>query len=352
MPECVLAAAVLDHDLERIGEKTLGNLHELILELTDSCSQLCRHCSSMSGPHGRNFLRRELALNLVHQARSLGVKQINFGGGEPTSSPAFIEVLNAVISSQMAAEVYTSGVVRNENAIAPLNHNLIESILGLPSLKFIFTFHGAKAELHDYVADSPGSFLVLIDSLRRCLDAGITCEINFVPLRLNASSLSDVIKLAASFKITRVNILRFVPQGRGYKNRAELELNAEEEAGFIRELIYLRAGTRIEIRTGSPFNSIIPGNNIPCRAGWAKLVVQASGNIIPCEVFKHHERCNWGLSVYNYSLSAALESPQLISLKKLLIKTGRFNCPIHNAANSLQHLEEYRALPNPSVYTW
>jgi MoaA/NifB/PqqE/SkfB family radical SAM enzyme len=327
---------------ERIGEKTLGNLHELVLELTDSCSQLCKHCSSMSGPHKENFLSRELALDIIHEAKSMGVKQINFGGGEPTTSPSFIDVLNSVISNRMAAEVYTSGVVRNGRGIGPLNYSLIKAALGSSPLKFIFAFHSAKAELHDYLADSQGSYLLLIESLKRCLAAGITCEINFVPLRLNASSFSDIINIAESFNLKRINVLRFVPQGRGYMNRPELELNGEEEAAFIRELMYLRTKSHIEIRTGSPFNRLIPGNNVPCKAGWAKLVVQATGNIIPCEVFKHHERSDWGLAVNNHSLRSALASSQMISLTNFLIKSGGYTCPIHHAAESFHNVEEHK----------
>jgi MoaA/NifB/PqqE/SkfB family radical SAM enzyme len=329
----------------------MENFRELVLELTDSCAQSCRHCSSMSGPDQANHLRRECALRLVNEARSLGGTQISFGGGEPTSSPFFIEVLNAAISRHMAAEVYTSGVLRGENAISSLSHNLIESVMGLSPLKFIFTFHGSGAKLHDYVAECPGSFFSLIKSIKRCLKAGITCEINFVPLRMNASSFPELVKLAASFGIKRLNILRFVPQGRGLRNRTDLQLNAQEEAAFVRDLINLRAASNIEIRTGSPFNSVLPGNNIPCRAGWAKLVVQPTGNIIPCEVFKHHERCHWGLSAHKLSLSEVLLSPQLLSLRQLLIQTGGFTCPIHNAPKSCEHLEVYRGLPNPSLHT-
>jgi MoaA/NifB/PqqE/SkfB family radical SAM enzyme len=325
---------------ERIGEIKLCTLHEIILELTDSCSQLCRHCSSMSGPHKENFLSRELALNLVNEAMTMGVKQINFGGGEPTISPSFINILNAVISNGMAAEVYTNGVNFNGRDIAPFNHNLIKAVLGLSPLKFIFAFHGAKTELHDYIAGLPDSFLILMESLKRCLAAGIICEINFVPLRLNAPSFCDIINLAESLNIKRINVLRFVPQGRGYMNRSELELNNEEEAAFIHELKYLRTKSHIEIRTGSPFNGVIPGNNVPCRAGWAKLVIQANGNIIPCEVFKHHKRSHWGLSVTQHSLRNVLASSQIISLKNFLIKSGGYTCPIHDTNESFLNLEE------------
>ena len=306
----------------------------------------------MAAPDQANHLRRECALRLVNEAHSLGGTQISFGGGEPTSSPFFVELLNAAISRHMAAEVYTSGVLRGENGISSLSHDLIESVMRLSALKFIFTFHGSKAELHDYVAAYPGSFFSLINSIKRCLNAGITCEINFVPLRINASSFRELVKLAASFGIKRVNILRFVAQGRGLRNRTALELNAQEEAAFIRELINLRSESNIEIRTGSPFNSIIPRNNIPCRAGWAKLVVQPNGNIIPCEVFKHQERCHWDLSVYKCSLRGALESPQLISLRQLLIKTGGFSCPIHNAPKAFKHLEVNRGFSKSPLQTW
>jgi MoaA/NifB/PqqE/SkfB family radical SAM enzyme len=328
----------------------MNNLQEFVLELTDSCPLLCRHCSSMSGPHRRDHLLRGHVPRLIEEARALGVKQISFGGGEPTSSPLFLEVLNATVAAQMASEVYTSGVMRAGSRIIPLHQEFFESVSNLSPLKFIFSFHGSRADLHDYITGSPGSFVSLVCSVERCIEAGINCEINFVPLRSNASCFPDIMKLAIAFGMRRVNVLRFVPQGRGFRNRAELEMTAAEEAAFIRKLLCIRGESNIEIRTGSPFNGMVPGPSVPCRAGWAKLVIQANGNVLPCEVFKHHEKCNWGLSVYELSLTQMLQSPQLISLQSLLDKTDRIECPVHKMSKSHKHSEAYCDLPKSSVY--
>jgi radical SAM protein with 4Fe4S-binding SPASM domain len=129
-------------------------------------------------------------------------------------------------------------------------------------------------------------------------------------------------------------VLRFVPQGRGLDHRRELELDTREEHAFVSELVRLRRRSSVEIRTGSPFNGIVPGNAVPCRAGELKLVIQGDGNVLPCEVYKHKEARDWGLSVLRSSLTEILESPVLRELRRGIREMGCLRCPVHSVLPS------------------
>lgn len=328
---------------------SVKGFEELTLELTDWCPSKCLHCSSGSDPSCTNGLPYELALRLVNEAGQLGAAKVSLGGGEPTACESFFPVVRRVLETGMLVEVFTCGLASTTHGITSLPLAIIESCTGLRGVKFIFSFHGATAQTHDYITQTLGSYECLLTSLKNCMQAEIECEMNFVPLKVNVHEFGHLISIAMDLRIPRISILRFVPQGRGALNRAELELNPKEEDFFVSEVLRQRGATTVEIRTGSPFNGIVPGNQVPCRAGFGKLVVQADGNVIPCEVFKHHKRCQWGLSVNNMTLSQILESSQISDLHKRLQYTNCLECPVHRALRNTHTAEAGHVISETAV---
>lgn len=328
---------------------SVKGFEELTLELTDWCQSKCLHCSSGSSSSCTNGLPYELALRLVNEAGQLGAAKVSLGGGEPTASESFLPVVRRVLESGMLLEVFTCGLAATIQGITSLPLAIIESCTGLRGVKFIFSFHGASAQTHDYITQTPGSYECLLTSLKNCMQAEIECEMNFVPLKVNVNDFSQLINIATDLQIPRISILRFVPQGRGALNCAELELHPEEENLFVSEVLRLRTQSSVDIRTGSPFNGIIPGNQVPCRAGFGKLVVQADGNVLPCEVFKHHKRCRWGLSVYDMTLTQILESSQISDLHKRLQYTNCLECPVHRALRNTHTAEASHVISETAV---
>lgn len=309
----------------------MKGFEELTLELADWCPSLCIHCSSNSGPYCRNRLGRDLATRLVEEAKSLGAEKVSFGGGEPTASEDFLSVLQHTLALGMQAEVFTCGFRVSCGEPASLEDEILDAMASLENVKLIFSTHGACSQIHDLVTQTPGSFRALVESLNACKAREIKCEMNFVPLRVNVAEFNRLVHLADALGVGRLSVLRFVPQGRGHRNARQLELSAKEEDAFVTELVQLRTEAVVDIRTGSPFNGIVPGNAVPCRAGSGKLVVQADGNVLPCEVFKHDERREWNLSVHSQRVSEILESPDVRALRTFLENTSCLDCPVHRA---------------------
>lgn len=328
----------------------MRHLDELVLELTDWCPLHCAHCSSDSSRRRHASLPAGLASQLVHQARELGARTISFGGGEPTSAAAFAEILREATAQGLHSEVFTCGTSASEGSLRPLPTTLIGVLRNVERLRLIFSIHGPNPALHDGITEVKESFRCLRSSLLACLEAGIPCELNFVPVLPNFRTFPDVVRFAENHDIGTVSVLRFVPQGRGCNARTNLELTKEDEGAFIGQLMALRARTCVTIRTGSPFNGIIPGNEVTCRAGSGKLVVQANGNVLPCEVFKHRDRRSWGLSVYEKSLAEILDSPRLRELRAALQTNNCLLCPVHRMLRSSQRSGVNHGLSPTAVY--
>lgn len=319
-------------------ESQMSGLQELVIELTDRCPMGCRHCSSDSGPACGASLTIGKVREILTEAQSLQAKQVSFGGGEPTISSCFVEAVRDAISKGFSAEVFTCGVNLSTNGhILVFSPTLIRHLASLAGdLTLVFSFQGASSAVHDSMTGVDGSFDCMVDSLRQCRDQGIRCTANFVPTKLNAFDLASLVCLLETLAIPKLSVLRFVPQGRGLGNRLRLELDREEEDAFIEELMRLREVTSVEIRTGSPFNGIIPDNSVPCRAGHQKLVIQADGNVLPCEVFKHHRRSDWGASIHTARLDTILDSPQFAALHKILLEGRCATCPVHGVLRANQ----------------
>ncbi|MBL7139572.1 MAG: radical SAM protein [Planctomycetes bacterium] len=314
----------------------MAGLKELCLELTDRCPQGCLHCSSSSGPSCTSMLSTELVCGLIQEAAALGADRVSFGGGEPFCAPLFHEAAEAVAGRGLRAEVYTCGVRLTDGRVQPLERASLARLVSLPNFTLVFSLHAADSGLHDSITRLPGSLAATRTSLEDSLRAGLQCEINFVPMRPNAGAFEQVLDLARELGIRKVSVLRFVPQGRGLYNRSQLELSRDEEDAFVERLLILRSRVPLEIRTGSPFNGIVPGNAVPCRAGAQKLVVQADGNVLPCEVFKHRQTRDWGLSAHHQSLRDILRAPQVRALRALLHRAHCLACPVHSALRSAE----------------
>jgi radical SAM protein with 4Fe4S-binding SPASM domain len=317
----------------------MDGFEELTIELTDWCPSRCLHCSSNSSPKCNNHLETKLVLQLIDESIKLGAKKISFGGGEPTASKSFVPAVARALTSGVSVEVFTCGLGMFGGQLQGLKSEIVNACKDIHGVKFIFSFHGVSENVHDYVTQTPNSFRLLMASLEKCLSAGIECEMNFVPMRVNVHEFRDLVELAERFRIRRLSILRFVPQGRGLEHAETLELSNEEEDSFVEEVLRLRAEKNIDIRTGSPFNGIIPGNKVLCRAGFGKLVIQANGNILPCEVFKHQERSEWGLSVHRMTLTKILENAQMRTLHASLQESNCMECPVHRMLRTRQKSE-------------
>ncbi|WP_243769995.1 radical SAM protein [Amycolatopsis acidicola] len=81
----------------------------LWLEITGKCQLECGHCYADSGPagtHGR--MRLPDWLRVIDEAARLGVRTVQFIGGEPTLHPDLPDLIPAAKRAGLAIEVFSN----------------------------------------------------------------------------------------------------------------------------------------------------------------------------------------------------------------------------------------------------
>lgn len=367
-----------------------SRLNELVLEITNDCPLQCLHCSSMS-PSNHEMLKGTI-YKILSDALDNGVKNFVFSGGEPTLHPYLPHALKYTSENMLGVEnkIYTCGV-RDENK--PLHQKTIGYLAKQRENTVVFSLHGREAT-HDLITATRGSYQAVMKSISEAVRNKIDCELNFVPTNLNWRELQYIAGYAYKMNISQINILRFVPQGRGLENRLQLQMKEEDEIKLLQLIkdinntksviiseqkqeftrqkprksrkqklpklpklqpkpeiklepkpeIELKPEPKIEsepkiepeieiqkpiiIRTGTPYREISPEINNRCNAGVGKLVIQADGNIIPCEGFKDTRKRNWLLSIMNMNLMQALNAPQIKKFREE-VDSDNGKCPVH-----------------------
>jgi MoaA/NifB/PqqE/SkfB family radical SAM enzyme len=81
----------------------------LWLYLTDKCQLECTHCATGSGPSGTHgAMTPQDWLRVIDEAAALGVREVQFVGGEPTLYPHLAELIDHALAHAMSVEVFSN----------------------------------------------------------------------------------------------------------------------------------------------------------------------------------------------------------------------------------------------------
>ncbi len=224
------------------------HLNELTVEITRKCPMRCTICSSEGGECDPNEMSLVELYKIIDDAIQLGVKIISLSGGEPLASPHALDFIRYVKKNGLQLYLYTCGNIESENGIASIDIEKFRLFKELDVDKIIFSIHGPNAEIHENVTTKKGSYDNLITSIKNAQKTGLVVELHFVPVLHNYRYLPQVIQLAEDLGVHQVSILRFVPQGRGAINRAELEITGEKILDFKEIMQQVYSDSSLNIR--------------------------------------------------------------------------------------------------------
>lgn len=148
----------------------------------------------------------------------------------------------------------------------------------------VFSVFGATAEGHEQITRKPGSYQMTRSAISTALECNLEVELHFVPLDWNFAQLSEVAEAANKWGVSRVSVLRFVPQGRGSLISAHV-LNRMQNIQLKKTIEELRSQGYCT-RTGSPYNFLMLNEQPRCASGIDRLIVGPDLRIYPCDAFK------------------------------------------------------------------
>ncbi len=256
-------------------------LEELKIEVTYKCPLECIHCSSCADDTNPLVMTKEKCFKIIKEAAMMGVKKIAFSGGEPLCWDNICEAIFLCKQFNIETTIYTSGNCEN---IDQMFANLAEAKLD----RAVFSVYSPIKEEHIRITRKLNSFDNTLNAISLCQKNKIKPEIHFVALSSNYKNLNDIVLLAKSIGVTKVSVLRFVPQGRGALIKQKDTLTFEQNKELINIIKSIRA-TGFEIRTGSPFNVLLLNENPKCMAARDRMIISPNLSVYPCDAFKQIE---------------------------------------------------------------
>lgn len=265
-------------------------LSEISLEITWQCLQNCVHCSSGASINSQEALSKNEIIQAATDFKKLGGEKLELSGGEPFLHKDIADLLPELKKMDLKVNIFTCGTINGgtltewttamQETVRLVKNNSVNEV--------VFSLHGANARTHDDIVKSKGSFSRALMFMRTLVKENVWVGVHFVPMTLNFEEFRDLVDFAVDIGVHDLSVLRFVPQGRGEKNKESLILNKAEVARFV-ELLAEEKKKREIVKVGShlDFTFLIDGSTPKeCTAGISKCLVEANGNIIPCAVFK------------------------------------------------------------------
>ncbi len=265
----------------RLKENSL----DVTLEITRRCPLRCVFCSSNGGPSHPNELELCDWIRIVNESIDLGAKSFLISGGEPFTSKYFRELIAYISNKPVELSIYSSGNFQKGDQIISIPSEELEYLSSFKKIRMVMSLEAASSEIHDSITCREGSFSNTIKSIQNCVNLGLKTEIHFVPTRLNYHQIPEVIELSKILGVDQVSILRFVPQGRGQKNKKALELH-EGDMKKLKKIFSDLVKYSDFVRIGSPFNPFLLSKQYRCTAGINRFTVRYDGLVVPCEAFK------------------------------------------------------------------
>lgn len=261
-------------------------LHEITIEVTQRCPNMCIYCSSLSDADKTQYLDYDTICRIVDDAKSMGAKSVSLSGGEPLLHPDIIKIASYIHSQNMKCLIYTSGIVLAEGGNPEcVPSELLKNIKG-SVLKLIVNIEAADEDIYNTIMGTNfGGFILMQMTLSNATALGITVEAHMVPMKVNYQQIPAVVNLCTSLGISQLSFLRLVAQGRAQENIQKVLLDAEEFETAKRLMKEAAEHSNLKIRQGVPFRE--GAKRINCMTGICKLDVRYDGKVYPCEAFKN-----------------------------------------------------------------
>ena len=218
------------------------------VELTLRCTQSCVFCYN---PWRRSAEDQALGLPTEKMKQVLRVLRQGFRartlsvvGGEPTTRPDFLELMDEARGLFDGVSVGTNGSL--------LDERLLDALPTERPLYVQVTLLAPTAADHDRLTARPGSFERAVRALSGLAARGMPRMLGSVILRSTASRLEELLALGAKFGVGGVHLVPFHPTGAG------LSAAAAEEPSLRQVETAFAVADRFVRTSGIPVDLVVP----------------------------------------------------------------------------------------------
>jgi PqqA peptide cyclase len=249
----------------------------LLAELTYRCPLQCPYCSNPLEleRHGQELATADWQ-RVLGEAAALGVVQVHFSGGEPLVRRDLPDLVQHARRVGLYTHLSTGGSLADEATLERLRD------AGLDAVQI--SLLDARAASNDWLAGRT-SFDRKARAVAAARALGFPMTLNVVLHRHNLDHLAEIIALACTWQVDRVELAHVQYTGWAFRNRAALlPTRAQVEAAET-----LVAGARARLGTRPEIVHVLPDYFQPfpkaCLHGWGRvfLTVAPDGAVLPCQ---------------------------------------------------------------------
>lgn len=275
-------------------------LEELCFEILQQCPNNCRFCSSCASyTKTKNIISfKDFAKTVQYFHNREGIKEIAISGGEPLLHPELKEMIGYCHQLGIKTTLFTSGIKKrvplditnvakcylrllDTNEFSGVCKSEFVALKEVGLDKVVFDLQAATQDTYNNMMGTHNCFSYVLMSIAQAKFAGLFVDIHYIPMCSNVGEIGEIVEMCNIIGIDQLSILKFVPQGRGYENRTELQLSSAELKVFIENVKKLPIGNT-HLRLGIP----LEWKGHKCNALYTKLSIRYDGVILPCVAFK------------------------------------------------------------------
>ncbi|SFO95318.1 pyrroloquinoline quinone biosynthesis protein E [Amycolatopsis arida] len=248
----------------------------MLAELTHRCPLHCPYCSNPVELVARAAeLDTAEWLDVLEQARALGVLQVHLSGGEPLARRDLPELVTRASELGCYVNLVTSGLGLTAERVADLADR------GLAHVQL--SVQGAEAARADRIAGARAHERK-IAAAEVVTAAGLPLTVNAVLNRANHDQLPGIIALAERMGAERLELANTQYYGWALRNRAALQPTREQLAAaepVVRAATERLRGRMEIVYVLADYHEEFPK---PCMYGWGsrQFTVAPDGRVLPC----------------------------------------------------------------------
>lgn len=272
-------------------------LRELDLHVTNRCNASCIYCSYCSNQMDLPEMNLDMILDVLNQAKSLGVEHVHITGGEPLMRKDIEHIVSHIRRLGMHTRIQTNGILLTDERIDALKSTGLEDIM--------ISLDSCEKEYHEKLRGE-GTYDPTIRAIEKLLQSEIELRVNSVICRSNKDKILDTIDFLYGLGVRNYSAFYFSPIGRGRKVLSEW-LEPEEYVDFwntLRKELHRRREKYIDMNiviekgyaSWQEARYIDNKNFSGCGGGCAStyhnreyLIIRSDGNIYPCIMAVDHE---------------------------------------------------------------
>lgn len=211
--------------------------------LTKFCNQDCLFCLDKEAQDNTILSLKETKKDLELGFNG-GAKRVVLSGGEPTTHPRFIEII------EIAKKIGYDHIQVITNGLKLSNQLFFDKVIKAGLNEITVSIHGHNSTLHDKLVGVKGAFVKALKTLKNAKKyPNLIVSIDICINKLNIRHLPEIIKTFINSGFYEFDLLYIIPFGSAWENRRLMFFDIEKELPYLHKALEFSKDPRVRIWT-------------------------------------------------------------------------------------------------------